>query len=142
MTRAAIAQVDLFHFAGHGIGGDAEGGGELRLARAGRLSAAEILVLDKVPRFVVLSGCETAIADRGAAVEGLGLAQAFLLRGAEAVVASVDPVPEADAAALFSDFYPASSGRAFDLAALLARGQRRELARGNTAILRFRVFVR
>lgn len=144
-TLGAITHADLFHYSGHGVSGDADGGGEVRLAHQGRLSASEISTLPRVPRFVVLSGCETSIGDRGSALDGLGVAQAFLLRGALAVVAADEPVPEEEAAELFADFYALStsaSAGSLDLARLLRRAQLRALARQDRAALHFKVYVR
>lgn len=138
----ALPRASLLHFAGHGVAGSADGGGELLLGNEERLFATEILNLGRVPARIVLSGCETGRADPGAAVEGLGLAQAFLLRGAGQVVAAIRTVPDEDAAALFESFYrPPPKGSAdLDLAVRLARAQATALRNGRKEAASFRVF--
>jgi hypothetical protein len=139
---AALPRISLLHFAGHGVAGSADGGGELLLSNEERLLATEILNLDRAPARIVLSGCATGLSDPGAAVEGLGLAQAFLLRGASQVVAAIRPVPDQDAAALFAAFYqPPPKGSAdLDLAVRLARVQAAALRNGRKEAASFRVF--
>ncbi len=139
----ALPRISLLHFAGHGVAGSADGGGELLLGHEERLLATEILNLDRVPARIVLSGCETGRADPGAAVEGLGLAQAFLLRGASQVVAAIRTVPDEDAAALFEAFYrpPPHGAAGLDLAERLARAQTLALRKNpKSAAVSFRVF--
>jgi len=139
----ALPRISLLHFAGHGVAGSADGGGELLLEGEERLFATEILNLDRVPARIVLSGCETGRADPGAAVEGLGLAQAFLLRGARQVVAAIRTVPDEDAAALFKAFYqpPPHGAAGLDLAKRLAWAQAVALAKNpKSAAVSFRVF--
>ncbi|HEV7668883.1 MAG TPA: CHAT domain-containing protein [Thermoanaerobaculia bacterium] len=139
----ALPRISLLHFAGHGVAGSADGGGELLLGGEERLLATEILNLDRAPARIVLSGCATGLSDPGAAVEGLGLAQAFLLRGATQVVAAIRPVPDPDAAALFAAFYqPPPKGSAdLDLAVRLAWVQAAALRNNpKSAAASFRVF--
>ena len=117
-TRAAVVArltdpcTALLHYDGHGqaaarapiVGGlrgsVATGSRDraadaLLLAGGELLTAAEVLELARVPQAVILNGCTTA------APEGLGLAQAFVLAGAEQVAASLEDIP-ADAAAAVS----------------------------------------
>ncbi|MEP7010738.1 MAG: CHAT domain-containing protein [Acidobacteriota bacterium] len=139
----ALPRISLLHFAGHGVAGSADGGGELLLGGEERLLATEILNLSRVPAQIVLSGCETGRADPGAAVEGLGLAQAFLLRGASQVVAAIRTVPDEDAAALFEAFYrpPPRGASDLDLAKRLVRAQADALRKNpKSAAVSFRVF--
>jgi hypothetical protein len=138
-TLAALARSDFFHFAGHAAAGSADHGGEILLAGGDRIASAEVLALERVPRQVVLAGCETGLADRDAPTAGLGLAHAFLLRGARQVVAAVRPVPDAATAALFATFY-GSDARAADLAVLLARAQAAALAAGHAEAASFRLY--
>jgi CHAT domain-containing protein len=137
-TLAAVARADLFHFAGHAAAGGADQGGELLLS-GGRLASPEVLALPRVPRWVVLAGCETAVADRGAPTEGLAIAHAFLLRGARQVVAAVRPVPDGATAALFASLYAGGAPGA-DLAVLLARAQAAALASGHAEAASFRLY--
>jgi tetratricopeptide (TPR) repeat protein len=101
-----LKSVDLFHFAGHGrfagIGGSDS---SFLLADDQRLSVGQILVLGGAPRFAVLSGCETGGTGPESRVEGLGLANAFVLAGSRAVVASVRLVDDRSAEPLISELY-------------------------------------
>jgi CHAT domain-containing protein len=54
---------------------------------------------------VVLSGCETALHDANACDESFGLTRAFLLAGAQRVLASLWAVDDATTAAFMRDFY-------------------------------------
>jgi hypothetical protein len=108
-TRGAVeqglARAELFHYAGHGLFGDGVGGNsKLLLADGAELSAAEVLLAPAVPRWVVLSGCETARVESHR-VLGLGLATAFVAAGSEVVIAATRPVPDALAATISAAFH-------------------------------------
>jgi hypothetical protein len=140
---AGMRSSDLLHFAGHARPGSAEEGGELVLAASGRLSAAEILALERVPPWVVLAGCDSAVSDREAPAEGLGLAHAFLVRGARQVIAALRPVPDGETARLFAALYTGAGEP--DLARLLQGLQALALdphasAAARAAALSFRVY--
>ncbi|MFI5301982.1 MAG: CHAT domain-containing protein, partial [Polyangiales bacterium] len=124
-VEAGLVSADLFHYAGHGIFSGADGWqSALTLADATALSVGDILALTRVPRWVVLSGCETARSEAHATADGLGLAQAFVLAGARGVVASTRPVDDRLAAdvmrALYADL-TRDHDRAPDLGAALRR---------------------
>ncbi|MEM1182963.1 MAG: CHAT domain-containing protein, partial [Acidobacteriota bacterium] len=107
--RKWLPRADLFHYAGHGRFAG-RGGGESALPLAGdsRLTVADILALERAPRHVVLSACETAKSTPGGQVESVtGLAQAFLTAGSRSVVAAVRPVEDRTAAALVRRYYAA-----------------------------------
>lgn len=84
-----LPAVDLFHFAGHARheGNDGWGSG-LRLAGRGQLQVRDVLALPRVPSVVVLSACDTASVAPGTLGGGMSIARAFLLAGADVVVAS------------------------------------------------------
>jgi cellulose synthase operon protein C len=104
-VRAALAGATLFEFAGHGeLAGFAGWDSALRLAAGSRLTARDILTL-RVPPWVVLSTCEGGRSSREAPGEGLGVAQAFLLAGSQAVVAAVRPVRDSTARAFVADLH-------------------------------------
>jgi len=86
--------VRFLHYAGHASFDGPDGlEASLRLARRGRFSVADIMALQHVPAVVVLAGCDTARIATGEAVgHGLGLAQAFVLKGSRAAVASPRPL--------------------------------------------------
>lgn len=89
--------VRFLHYAGHASFHGPDGlEASLRLAKRGRFSVADIMALEHVPDVVVLAGCDTArMASGEAAGYGLGLAQAFILKGARAAVASPRPLGDA-----------------------------------------------
>jgi CHAT domain-containing protein len=93
----ALAGASLFEFAGHGeLAGFAGWDSALLLAAGSRLTSRDVLTL-RVPAWVVLSTCEGGHSSREAPGEGIGLAQAFLLAGSQAVVAAVRPVRDSTA---------------------------------------------
>jgi tetratricopeptide (TPR) repeat protein len=122
-VRRALGQVDLLHYAGHGTF-SGFGGWEsvLPLAGSTRLTLGDVLTLGRAPRWVVLSGCETGQSSADAPVEGLGLAQAFLLAGSRSVIAATRPVVDRAAEGLFAELYQ-HWGPAPDLAVLLQRAE-------------------
>lgn len=108
--RDHLPRVTHLHYAGHGrFAGRDAWGSELPLAAGGHLTIGDILAMRGVPRTVVLSGCETARADASAV--SLGIAQAFLVAGAEAVVAPVRPVDDTAATRFGSALYPSILAR-------------------------------
>ncbi len=138
-VRRALPGAGLFHYAGHAIAAGWDSA--LPLAAGGGLTVADVLALDRAPAWVVLSGCETGAAPELAAVESMGLAQAFVSAGAEAVVAAVRPLSDRDAAAVVDRFY-AELGRTGSPAEALRRAQLGARARGEGGDWAgFRVFV-
>jgi len=141
--RGALRGAELFHFAGHAdFSGRGGWGSDLRLAEGTRLTLGDVLTSDSVPRTVVLSACEGGRGPAEGAVEGLGLAQAFLLAGAAEVVGAVEPVDDRTASALMAALY-----RHFDGSAPVAEALRLaqlELRRGGRSAewARFRVLER
>jgi cellulose synthase operon protein C len=123
VVRPALGRTDLFHYAGHGTF-SGFGGWESVLPLAGgtRLTLGDVLTLGRPPSWVVLSGCETGRSGADAPVEGLGLAQAFLLAGSRAVIATTQQVDDRAAEGLFAELYQ-GWGDAPDLAVLLQRAQ-------------------
>ncbi len=110
--RQALPAAELLHIAGH-TAYAGHGGWQtyVPLAEQGRLNVEDVLILEHVPEWVVLSGCDTARAERGRVVaEGIGLAQAFLLAGSRAVIAAVRPVDDHLARELVESLYPAWLG--------------------------------
>jgi CHAT domain-containing protein len=100
---ALAADAKVVHFAGH-----ARPGAEpaLLLADGGELPAAEIARGHFAPSsLVVLAACGTAAGDGNGFDGPRGLAQAFLTAGAGAVVGTLWPVDDAEAAELFAEFH-------------------------------------
>jgi cellulose synthase operon protein C len=106
-VRAALGNdLALFHYAGHGVFRGPEGADSfLPLAQGSALTLGDILTLSRGPRSVVLSGCEAG-RQTGAFEEAVaGIAQAFLVAGAETVVAPVHIVDDVEAASLTKALY-------------------------------------
>ncbi|HEY8206535.1 MAG TPA: CHAT domain-containing protein [Myxococcaceae bacterium] len=104
--RQALGTVHHLHYAGHGRFTTGTGGWDSALPLAdGELTAGDILTLP-APATVVLAGCETGRAAEGS-LESIGLAQAFLLAGARAVIAASRPVDDRMTARLSAALYEA-----------------------------------
>ncbi|MEO1034871.1 MAG: CHAT domain-containing tetratricopeptide repeat protein [Pseudomonadota bacterium] len=69
------------------------------------LSVSDVYSLDEVPRLVVLSACETAIGEYVRGEGQLSLANAFIQRGANDVVATLWQVADRSTAELMTVFY-------------------------------------
>jgi len=118
-----LARADLLHYAGHssysGFGGWES---SLLLAEETRLTLGDFLALERVPTWVVLSGCDSGRSSSETPVESLGLAHAFLLAGSKAVVASTRPAYDRAVPDLFAELYRHWDGES-DLAQALQRAQ-------------------
>jgi CHAT domain-containing protein len=113
-VREALAAPDLglAHYAGHGSFGGRDGvESGLPLADHERLSIADVLALPRAPKRLILSGCETARTAADARAEGLGLAQAFIVAGAEVVVAATRRTDDRLAQRIMRAFYAAWGDR-------------------------------
>jgi tetratricopeptide (TPR) repeat protein len=122
---AGLAGATFFHYSGHARFDAHHDGLESGLALAGdrRLTAGDILALPGVPRYVILSGCETGRSAEGELPQGLGLGQAFVARGAEAVVASTRVVDDALARRLMTELASHALDPAADLGPALREAQ-------------------
>jgi len=128
LKQAPIEDYAILHLAAHAVVDDlapqrsfvllAAGGGE-----DGLLQAREIADLDLDGKVVVLSAC-SGIAGRGIESEGvISLSRAFLVSGARAVVGSLWPLRDDDAAQFFDRFYARlAEGRPLDDAMAMAQG--------------------
>jgi tetratricopeptide (TPR) repeat protein len=141
--RSLIPRAALFHYAGHAVfRGRGGWDSELPLADNTSLGIEDILALEHVPQWVVLSSCRGAGTAADSAGEGMGVAQAFLLAGATAVVAPVRNVADRDTSVLIGSLYREwrVSG---DLRVGLQRAQRELRSRAPGADwASFRVMVR
>lgn len=105
---AAIDGAHLMHFAGHGVlRTDSPWDAHLRLARQTRLTLGDLLTARPAVGTVVLNGCSTGIALDLGGEERIGLPTAFLLAGAEVVIATRVDVADADARRFIDRFYAA-----------------------------------
>ncbi|MBS2014258.1 MAG: CHAT domain-containing protein [Deltaproteobacteria bacterium] len=107
-TSKAVAELatgaGLLHYAGHGVYAGVEGfESALPLSGKGLLSIGDLLSLAPAPRKVVLAGCDAARS--AGAAEGLGLAQALVIAGADEVLAPTKPVSDAVVAKLAAYLY-------------------------------------
>jgi CHAT domain-containing protein len=136
-------RIRLLHYSGHArfVGLD---GWESHLGRDENqllMTVGDILTLPASPDYVILSGCETAAsADRSGS--GLGLAQAFVIAGAEWVVASSRAVTDTDAARLVTELFDQRGFPGADAGFLLQAAQRKLLeTRPEVDWASFRVLV-
>lgn len=95
-TRRSIQEAETLYFFGHAQpvrSGSIEGG--LQLARTELLTSEDVLSMRRAPRRVLLGVCGGA-AERTPGPIGprLGIAQAFVLKGAQAVLATTRPVAD------------------------------------------------
>lgn len=149
-----LRAVDLFYYAGHAVHGDAQGqelslppyaGGtptwpaRLKLASDTELEIQEVLTLRSVPRRVVLNGCQTGVPS--GVGEGMSLALAFLVAGAEEVVATLAGEPDELGLSIGEGLAVELSADAVGLAQGLQRAQAKLLGRGEP-VGRYRVWVR
>jgi hypothetical protein len=151
--RELLTNVKLFHYGGHGDYEPVGWGHKLRIADGPGLLIGDILTLSAVPEQVLLFGCNTGhSAEENGGIEGLGLAQAFLLRGSAWVIATVREVSDQVAAdmarAIYVDPPPGVGVAGFDPdpLALLRRAKQRLSKLGldssqREEISAFRVFV-
>jgi len=133
-----FARADLLHYAGHAELGEQPLDGRLTLAGGESLSVADVLTRPTVPT-VVLLACHAADASP-TAVETLGLAQAFLGAGSQAVVAASGPVSD-ETAAQFSAAFHEEFARDMDAASALQYASHRMRASGAVEWERFRLLV-
>jgi hypothetical protein len=120
-------RIRLFHYSGHArfVGLD---GWESHLGSDDHqlMTVGDILTLPAPPDYAILSGCETAAsADRSGS--GLGLAQAFVIAGAQWVVASSRVVKDADAANIVTELLDQRGLGSSDAGFLLQAAQRKLL---------------
>ena len=127
---AALEAAGTFHYAGHGHYRGTDGWQSvLPLAGTSALSVSDILTLSSVPARVVLSGCETAQTS-ALASQDLGLARAFVVRGAREVLAAARPVRDDVARAITLAVHQPGAG---DLAEALQAAQRTLMAEDSGA---------
>jgi len=108
-VRDRLPTAEVFHFAGHGYGGE---GGSLILRGDGGapalLRAAEIQGLNLSRcRLAVLSGCATGAGERNGPGDPQSLVRAFLRAGARQVVASLWNLDSSATERFIDRFYPA-----------------------------------
>ncbi len=94
----ALPTVDLLHYAGHGVREGLSGwDSALLLANDERLSVHDLFTLPSVPRGVVLTGCETGAMTAETTGGGMNIGRAFVLSGADWVIAADSEVDDGHA---------------------------------------------
>ncbi len=123
--RSAIARAAHLHYAGHGLSDGLAGAGSFVELADTQLSVGDILVLPRVPRSVVLAGCETGLTNTHTLAGGMSVARAFLAAGSESVIAADHEIDDEVAATISVELYTAlAEGDPFDGPAILRRAQR------------------
>jgi CHAT domain-containing protein len=141
-VRQELPRAALFHYAGHGLFAGHDGiESALPLASGGSLTLGDIFALGATPSRVVLSGCDAARTTESDGAEGLGLAQAFVLAGADFVIAPWRKVDDASAATL-SAALAKDLSRSADGAEVLRAAQNRLRAASDPSWAAFRVVAR
>jgi hypothetical protein len=122
-TLATLDGADLAHLAMHNVlRHDNPLFSSLRLAD-GPLTVYDLERIERVPSTVVLSACESARTAVRPGDDQLGVGAALLALGADVLIASVVPVPDADTVPFMIDFH-ARLSRGQAPAAALASAQR------------------
>lgn len=103
-------QPTLLHYAGHGRHAGLSGwSSDLQLA-GGTLTSQQLIAHQRAPAVVVLGACEAGTSDTRVIDGGMNMAAAFLLAGAELVIAPESVVDDGDARALAGALYRAPPG--------------------------------
>lgn len=105
--RAHAGNVDVIHLACHAQFRSDNPMFSALYLHDGALTAEEVQALTLGPCTVVLSACETGLAEQGSGDESIGLVRAFLVAGAARVLASLWPVDDEITAAFMSQFHGA-----------------------------------
>jgi len=132
-VATALNSAALAHLAAHAqISADNPLFSSLRLAD-GPLTVYDLERLDQVPSAVILAACETGRPVVYAGDELLGLAATFLAQGAQHVIASVVPIPDAETVPLMTAFHRLLAA-GHSVADSLGRAQR-QVADGETTAI-------
>jgi len=108
----------LFHYDGHAAFRGRDGVHAALELMGEALTVTDVLALPRVPQAVTLLGCETAKDD------GMGVAQAFLSRGARQVLAAMDAVDDELSGMIARRLYAQTGGETLDLARALRMATR------------------
>jgi CHAT domain len=103
-------QPTLLHYAGHGRHAGPSGWDSALDLAGGSLTAEQIIAHQRAPAVVVLGACDAAATDARVLDGGMNIAAAFLLAGAELVIAPSRPVDDRDARALARALYRSPPG--------------------------------
>lgn len=126
-TPLSEAQPRLLHYSGHGRRAGVEGWASgMEIPGHGTLDARQIIAAQRSPSWVILSACSAAKADPRVVDGGMNLSVAFLLAGADLVIAPTVDVDDDAAAELSAALYGASRLDTAGFATSLAQLQRRQ----------------
>lgn len=105
-SPTATEQPTLLHYSGHGHHTGVAGWRSfIEVPGFGPLTAAGLVAIQRAPNVVVLGACSAGSSDGEIIDGGMNLAAAFLLAGAELVVAPSGPVDDETALALAGELY-------------------------------------
>jgi tetratricopeptide (TPR) repeat protein len=105
-SPTATEQPTLLHYSGHGHHTGLAGWRSfIEVPGFGPLTAAGLVAIARAPNLVVLGACSAGSLDAEIIDGGMNLAAAFLLAGAELVVAPSGPIDDEAALALASELY-------------------------------------
>lgn len=105
-SPTAVEQPTLLHYSGHGHHTGLAGWRSfIEVPGFGPLTAAGLVAMARAPELVVLGACSAGSSDAEIIDGGMNLAAAFLLAGAELVVAPSGPVDDETALALAGELY-------------------------------------
>ncbi|MEL7372289.1 MAG: CHAT domain-containing protein, partial [Myxococcota bacterium] len=126
-VAAALERVELFHFAGHAWATGPVSRAALELAGGQQLQVPDVLALQRSPRVVILSACDSG-RERGTvgAKRDMGVAQAFALAGAEMVVATTRLVDDRLASQVGRSLHESAAYAAMEAAQTIGRLQTKD----------------
>ncbi|MFI9554606.1 CHAT domain-containing protein [Nonomuraea endophytica] len=101
----ALAEVDVFHVAAHGVFQARSPLLSSITLTDGPLMAYDLLGLEDPPRLVILSSCDAGMARAPCEGAPLGLAGTFLAQGTACVIAGMVPVRDEEALAVMTCFH-------------------------------------
>jgi tetratricopeptide (TPR) repeat protein len=114
-VEAALPNVSLLHYAGHGEHDGATGwDARLLIGEGEGFSVTDILALPTAPPAVVLSGCETGRVSRDTLEGGMNLGRAFVLAGSDWVVVADRTVRDELSSAVGEGLYDALAQTGWD----------------------------
>lgn len=140
-VRDGLRRASLLHYCGHGRRYEGSPWADRLGLHRGELSVRDILSVQAVPAQVILTGCRTGSESGLGEVERVGIAQAFLLAGAQQVLGATSDVADQTAAEVGTGVHPEPGQGPLDLAESFHRVAARLDARGDGDWAAFRVWV-
>lgn len=101
-----LEKAQHFHYAGHVNRTENEVfRHHIPLSDNAEMDSTDILMLQQVPAWVVLSACNSALNNKNITTQSIGLAHAFIIAGSKKVIATVRPVLDKQANHIMQKFY-------------------------------------